>query len=251
MRLAAIYNVWDGEELLEGSIRQIRSLVDEVIIVWQDKSNYGEEYRPFLTEKILFDSTLVKYEPNLGLSGVQNETIKRQSGIDKAKELKCTHFILMDCDEYYEAHEFERAKERIDKNDLEGTVVRLFTYYKYPTLRLEFMESYYVPFIHKLKPNTLCGVRNYPFWCDPTRGINVSNVALLDCVMHHYSWIRKDIRKKLNNSSAKKNFSEKISKFIEEFETAEAGSTISYYSQKLIEVNNHFGIEEYGTGKLV
>jgi len=42
MKLAAIYNVWDGLELLPHSLRSIRSQVDCIIVVWQGRSNWGE-----------------------------------------------------------------------------------------------------------------------------------------------------------------------------------------------------------------
>ncbi len=46
MKLAAIYNVWDGVELLKHSIASIKQDVDLIIIVYQDISNFGEEFNP-------------------------------------------------------------------------------------------------------------------------------------------------------------------------------------------------------------
>jgi len=46
MKLAAIYNVWDGVELLHGSIECIKDHVNQIIIVWQNVSNIGEIYDP-------------------------------------------------------------------------------------------------------------------------------------------------------------------------------------------------------------
>jgi hypothetical protein len=238
MRLAAIYNVWDGEELLKGSIDQIKGLVDEIIIVWQDVSNFGEKYTPEFDEEIQEESIFIKYHPNLSLSGFNNEKAKRQAGIERAKELGCTHFILLDCDEYYKPEDFKAAKELIEEHDIEGSVVRLITYYKNKNWRLEGMEDYFVPFIHKLQNDTVCGYNNYPYWADPTRTINSKMVHELPqaiCVMHHLSWVRNNIERKLNNSSAKVNFSDKIPKFIEEFETAKLGDVVSYYGKRLIE----------------
>ena len=235
MKLAAIYNVWDGEELLPGSINKIQPYVDEIIIVWQEVSNYGEYYKPALPD---INAHTIKYEPTISLNGFNNEKLKRQTGIDRAKELGCTHFILMDCDEYYKPEEFKKAKEFIEAGNIEGSVVRLITYYKQTNWRLEEMEGYYVPFIHKLNPDTVCGYNQYPFYCDPTRSINCKNVVEFTpeiVVMHHYSWVRNNIERKLNNSSAKVNFSDKISKFIEEFRTAQVGDVVSYYGQRIVE----------------
>ena len=41
MILGAAYNVFDNEELLEASVRSIRSEVDFVAIVYQRTSNFG------------------------------------------------------------------------------------------------------------------------------------------------------------------------------------------------------------------
>lgn len=238
MRLAAIYNVWDGDELLKGSVDQIKGLVDDIIIVWQDVSNFGEHYTPQFDNELLEECVFIKYNPNLSLNGFNNEKIKRQAGIDKAKELGCTHFVMLDCDEYYLPDQFEAVKNAVKILGLEGTVVKLITYYKNKNWRLEGMEGYFVPFIHRLRPDTICGVNNYPFWSDPTRNINCKDVTEIEpsvCVMHHFSWVRNNIERKLNNSSAKINFSHKIPKFIEEFETAKLGDIVSYYDRKLIE----------------
>ena len=42
MKLGVSYNLFDGEELLEGSIKQIRSEVDYISVVYQEVSNFGE-----------------------------------------------------------------------------------------------------------------------------------------------------------------------------------------------------------------
>ena len=41
MKLGISYNLFDGEELLEKSINQIRNLVDYISVVYQITSNYG------------------------------------------------------------------------------------------------------------------------------------------------------------------------------------------------------------------
>ena len=42
MKLCAIYNVWDDWDLLKYSIDNITPLVDGVIVVYSEKSNFGE-----------------------------------------------------------------------------------------------------------------------------------------------------------------------------------------------------------------
>ncbi len=41
MKLGISYNIFDGEELLENSIRSIRENVDYISVVYQEISNFG------------------------------------------------------------------------------------------------------------------------------------------------------------------------------------------------------------------
>ena len=43
MKLGVSYNVFDGEELLESSIKSIRSEVDYISVVYQTVSNFGNQ----------------------------------------------------------------------------------------------------------------------------------------------------------------------------------------------------------------
>lgn len=248
MKLAAIYNVFDGLELLKGSIDCIKNDVDEIIIVYQDVSNFGEQCEDIvfkITHLLRSDFNLVcnikwkKFTPT-NISGQPNEILKRQLGIEKAKELGCTHFIQIDCDEYYE--DFGSAKKLYLDSGFEGSVCKMWTYFKLPTLRLENPEGYYVPFIHKLEPNTTTGSREYPYYCDKTRQINTKNVVELPIFMHHFSWVRRDILLKLRNSSAKRN--RDINEWASDYYNSEVkgGFYLKDFQQKLVEVDNIFNI---------
>ena len=41
MKLGVSYNIFDGEELLENSIKSIRENVDYISVVYQEVSNFG------------------------------------------------------------------------------------------------------------------------------------------------------------------------------------------------------------------
>jgi hypothetical protein len=248
MKLAAIYNVWDGDELLEGSIKQIREHVDEIVVVYQTTSNHGEHYSPKIPFRHI--STWQYFTPCLHDSPMKNEIAKRQIGIRCAQAMDCTHFILMDCDEYYDSDQFAAAKQRVEVLNLTATVVKLKTYYKLPTYQVDGFDTYFVPFICKIYPGIKCGnFREFSdkYYCDPTRQVNTGDVSQLhpqECFMHHYSWIRKNIERKLNNSSAKINFKDKIPALLEEYNKATIGSEISWYEgRKLVEVENLFNID--------
>jgi hypothetical protein len=211
LKLAAVYNVWDGEELLRGSIEQIYNHVDLIIIVYQNVSNFGESYSPVtrMAKDGLYDLDKIyfhKFEPQLR-TGFKNEIIKRQKGIEIAKANNCTHFLSLDCDEYYDSNEFEKAKNNFLNSGAGGSVCKMWTYFKDPTFRLDTPEGYHVPFIHELKSNTRTGYKDYPFYVDPTRRINETNVIELPIMMNHFSWVRDNIERKVNNSSAKSSLS--------------------------------------------
>ncbi len=206
MRLAAIYNAWDGLELLPASMKSIHDNVDLIIIVYQTVSNFGEKSddlqdvmspMPGWFKPVRF----VKYDPIISMGGSLNERAKRNLGLDEARKHGCTHFIGMDVDELYE--DFGAAKQLYIDSGHSGSVCRLQTYFRKPTFRFDTPENYYVPFIHKLTPDTKSGSSSYPFYVDPTRAINDSDVVELPIFMHHFSWCRLDIMRKARNSSAK------------------------------------------------
>jgi hypothetical protein len=239
MKLAAIYNLWDGEELLRGSVKCIEDHVDAIIIVYQSISNFGEVYCPLSSLRDLEHCYFVKFAPEEG-SGFANEKRKRNLGITVAKGLECTHFIAMDCDEYYP--NFGAAKQLYIDSGKEGSVCKMMTYFKDPTLCFENPDNYYVPFIHKLNPNTETGLPGYPFYVDPTRAINTTDVIELPILMHHFSWVRKDIKKKIRNSSAKNNIA--CSNLEADYfnPNVKEGYFVKDFGQKLMRVPNVFSI---------
>lgn len=249
MKLAAIFNIWDDWELLYHSIRNIRPLVDGVIIVASSKSNSGE------ISKIPYcwiDEELIICEPDLNKSLRENETFKRNTGLKKAKELGYTHFLMMDADEFYEPKEFLKEKERILKNDLAGTVCRTKVYFREPTLTVGY-DVTLVPFIHKITPD-LCFMWNtkYPFAfegprreirIDPTRQMNInSGMEWSDITMHHMSWVRSDIRKKIRNSTARQNIEK--STIVRDYSNAKEGYYCEFYRAKIESCENLFNLPQ-------
>ncbi len=204
MKLAALYNIWDGVENLQASVDSIQNEVDYIIFVYQDISNYGEKYNPLSEIKNIKHDVCFLFTPDLNLSPMANEKEKRNIGIKIAKSLCCTHFLHMDCDELYP--EFRNLKNEYNLSLKDGSVCKLNTYFGKSTYCFEKHDNYYVPFIHKLHENTIAGVKYYPFYVDPTRKINTNDVALLESgSMHHYSWVRNNIERKIRNSTARYN----------------------------------------------
>lgn len=247
MKLAAIYNVWDGEELLDKSMECLEGEVDLFIIVWQDVSNWGNEHNPMDNLNLYGrnDVVLAKHNPPAKATtwgqAAQHEKAKRNLGLQLALEHECTHFLHMDCDEFYE--DFREAKREYIHSGADGSVARMYTYFKRPTWRLADFDNYYVPFIHRLHKNTQAGGSKYPYYCDPTRTINTHDVALLQEPMHHMSWVRKNIKRKASNSTARGNIFK--SQLLQDYENPSTGPgtrLVDYQGQQLIEVSDQFGL---------
>jgi hypothetical protein len=242
MKLAAIYNLWDGVELLRGSMKCMDSEVDLFIIQYQNISNFGESYSPLPLDLTGIKTPVIlsEYFPVTIPCGAKNETRKRNHGLYIASVANCTHFLHVDCDEYYK--DFAKAKQEYINSGKSGSVCKIYTYFKKPTIRFENEDNYFVPFIHELKRETTSGVSQYPFYVDPTRRINQTDIAVLDIHMHHFSYVRNDIERKIRNSSAKSNIEK--SGLLNEYNSEVGNGSIikGYHNQKLIEVENYFGI---------
>jgi hypothetical protein len=239
-KLAGIWNVWDGDEHLRRSIEQIKEHLDFVIVVYQNISNIGEKYFPELPHDLIDMS--FHYQPNLLDSAQNNEENKRNIGLSLARQMNCTHFIHLDCDEMYFNEDFKLAKEECYKNNLDASFCSLKTYYKYPTKQLFPEEPYFVPFIHKIYPHTkMCFDKRYPAFVDPTRRTNTYiNHKYIDWLkMHHYSFVRKDIERKMRNSSSSSAFSNNSVTW-EEFD--KTGKMIHFKDFITIDVENYFNL---------
>lgn len=261
MKLCAIIHCWDDWYLLNHSYENIRPLVDGVIVIASSKSNYGEESpipHPWNDDVALYqyyaDDELNVFVREPFLHHPMNcETDKRNYGLKIAREQGYTHFITMDADEFYYHTEFQAAKQMFhEKHDLAGLVVESYVYFKSPTLTIG-KDITLVPHIHKLTPTIRHEFnKGYPFaWSgkqiriDPTRSLNIhSGVEMFECPMHHYSWVRKDFKKKIRNSTAKSNLER--STIVQDLLNAKEGYFCQFYQKPLVRVPNRFGIPEYG-----
>lgn len=263
MKLVAIYNVWDDWDLYFKSLENISPLVDGTICIGSSKSNFGELSYIETIHDLHQDGRdlFFQWEPNTQWDARTNETAKRNFGLQKARELGYTHFIMMDADEFYDREEFLREKKRFENPKLMGLVCRVKCYFGSPTLTIGY-DTTLVPFIHKLTPTLRHEFnKNYPFaWTfvdgvpfthtkkiriDPTRSLNINDdVEWSDITMHHFSWIRKDPAKKIRNSTAKANLER--STVVQDLANAKPGYFCEFYGKTLQEVPNVFGL--YVTG---
>lgn len=228
MKLGVSYNIFDGEELLEGSIKQIRGDVDYISVVCQTTSNFGkpcsEDLLPLLKrlkKEKLVDEVLL-YTPKIQNGGHFNEIQKRNIGLQSSLKVSCTHHMSIDCDEYYIPEQFVNLKKTIEEGDYDSSYCQMLTYYKSWEYILDPPEDYYVALITKIDENSsyvFCAPS--PVFNDPTRRVlGPKNPLILkrdQIQMHHGSYIRKDIRAKLENSSASPNFNQDIERLVEHY----------------------------------
>jgi hypothetical protein len=253
MKLAALYTVWNGLELLNGSIDQIKNDVDIIFIGWQWRSNKGErsnEIENFLSQ---YDNdpkiVLIEFIPNFKNNTKKNELDKHNHLLEAARSEGCSHFVLLATDHYYEPEQFKATKEMIIERGCKITVSKMFTYYKRPEWRLDPPELYYMPFICEIAKDTRFEFSGrYPVTVDPSLKLFPISVFYAlqpkDLIMHHYSMIREDIENKFNNAAASIRWTpEKIETFTNEYKGAELGDSIQYFGgRKLIAVENFFNI---------
>lgn len=251
MKLAAIFCAWsDCTDLLEKSVDNILPVVDDVIIVWSHTSHRGE-FVPFRLWQMSPKVNFIQCEPVLGQGWIpqRNEIHRRNVGLDYARAIGCTHFLTMDGDEFYHQADVEMEKKRMELENLNGLVCGLRVYVKEPTLWCE--DHTIVPFIQKLTPEVSLGdYQHYPFTydkdhqchIDPTRRpSHRTRVEWSDVIMHHFSYVRKDIELKIRNSSA--NLVRSRDVILRELEQAAPGRESLLYHRTLKECEDVFKIK--------
>lgn len=233
MKLCGIWIVWDDWDLLEHSINAIMSELNGIIIVASERSTTGE-FSPIPDE---WRDKVEIYEPHAGLPQRDNERAKRNFGLNLAKKRGFSHFLMLDADEFYEAQAIKEGKAMFDDPNLNGIVCGSKIYIRTPELCIDDITR--VPFIHKLTPDLEFKKNySYPHSCghkgifiDPTRTLNLETGVIFSrqIIMHHMTLIRKDVRKKIRNSSG-----DRIKQYgnlmIEDYKKAKPGYRLRYYN---------------------
>ena len=221
MKLGYVINAFDATEHLESIITEIKSELNYVAAIWQklsywknpmDKEDLDELNR---LKSIGLIDELIEFKPNFSKYSREQECDKRNMAIDISKQRGCSHVISADADEYYSLDQFTKAKNLIIKNGWSITYCSYVNYYKDFNHYLVYPFRPGVPFIHStFFKYTYNGPAPMP--TDPTRRIlNPSNLGTYifpdeTIRMGHAAWIRRDIRKKLVNWSAKNHFKKEL-----------------------------------------
>lgn len=223
MRLSAVFNFFDGGELLVPALCNIRPHVDHISLITQDISNYGNAMS--VRSKAALDAavalglidTLSNYTPDLTLPGGINEFRKRAMGIRCARNAGADHLMFCDVDEFYRGDQLEAAKSYMVEHRVDFSTVGYQNYYRRPTWRLVPGEDFSGPrfnvsFLCRMTDQT---VHEHGSWypvidVDPTRRIHVRGgrhhfFAASAIAMHHMTGVRLDMEEKLSNSSCNDN----------------------------------------------
>jgi len=248
MKLAISYNLFDGEELLEASIKSVRDSADHINVIYQKISNWGEpcsnsleDLLSDLLKKKLIDK-IHKYSPKNTSAG-KNELYKRNIGLQIAKTKLCSHFLTMDCDEFYQKKQFDEAKKFIISNKIMASSCKFINYIKKPTWQIQEIPKMYIPFIAKINFLSYLSRKSYfPVLVDPTRKMNGDKKFKFfeenDLRMEHMNMVRKDILKKYNNSSSRKYIEQEFIQKVISYEFPN-----KFFGSNVFEVENVFNIK--------
>ena len=217
---------FEGIEHIKNITYEIRELVDTIVICLQKESYHGE---PIHQEDVDLANQLLEYgyvddiiwfkatdlhteEGNAGPRWI--ETDKRNFILDYLENTaKCSHSLVIDSDEFYDKEDFEYAKNLLDKDEsARVSYCQYINYYRDYSHVLVWPFLAYVPFITESSFRFHFENGTFTLPSDPTRRYVTDSsvtpkILAFDIIkMHHLSWIRIDIEKKLHNWSAKRYF---------------------------------------------
>lgn len=222
---------FEGTELIKSITAEIRSEVDYIIVCLQKKSYHGQPIEQFDIDEIemcknagLVDE-IIWYDPDLSYLNTPNfdpkiprllETEKRNMMIQHLQDNGCTHDIIIDSDEFYKYENFKKAKQIFNDDDnMHVSYCQYINYYRDTQHYMLWPWESYVPFIADIKYRFEYEKGTFNLPSDPTRRylipqddeckqFHTFNWHIIN--MNHLSWIRLDIRKKLDAWSSKKYF---------------------------------------------
>lgn len=257
MITGASYNVFNGEEHLLASLRSIRPAMDHINLVVQHISNVGLPARPQLQDVVqkavaekLADA-VVWYEPDLHLAPVLNEHAKRNIGLQAARAVGVTHFMTMDCDEYYLREEVENAKVQIISNSLRATAVRTYLHIARPIYRSRLPDITCSAFLTAITDDSkIVLADSYPVPVDPTRRLRCGDAEVYvfpaeTVSMRHMNLVRHDLSWKLANSTnaAAKEFMSEVAQVCSSWRPGDLLQFPGKPAMDIIQVDDIFGID--------
>jgi hypothetical protein len=218
--------VFDDVCHLRNMLTEVRTYCDEIVVCLQNESYYGnpidqnvvKHIGKLVEEKLVDDVIWFKPENLHEEEGNHSprfvETDKRNYILDFLEKNGCSHAMVIDSDEFYDAEDFERAKGIIDRTpQITTSYCQYINYYRDYRHLMVWPFLCYVPFITEIKYRFDFKNGSFDKPSDPTRRYLMTDPGDHYCVlsfgtvkMHHLSWIRQDIRQKIDNWSSRKYF---------------------------------------------
>ena len=154
--------------------------------------------------------------------------------------------MTIDTDEFYTEKQLQFMKKEMEDGDYGTGYCQHLQYYHDSIYQLKYPERQYVATIEKIMPNTKY-IYNIPciIPIDPTRKTNNVKENELryrifsrkECQMHHLSFVRKDIKKKLWNHSSKRFFTEEsVNRIVKYYNSWKYPQRCMWAGEKLLEV---------------
>lgn len=239
--------VFDGEELLPFAVKAIRPAVNHISVTYQTTSYFGNPARSDLlhTLKQCDVDELIHYEPDLTLHPKENELKLRNIGLEASKRAGCTHHISSDVDEFYIASQLETAKYLITDHDCSIVINEM--YYKDPTFKIVPCQNLMATSIHPV--SNYYEMSNFPYPIEQTRRHHTFNKCKVftkeELIIHHMSYVRRDISRKLNNSQTGPSYN--LNRFLEKFDKYQVGQLMhiapDFLNRRTILVEDQFNIK--------
>ena len=247
---------FDGFELLEFAVKSIRGQIDHISVTYQTTSYFGNqaeiELLPTL-EKLKsegFIDELIFYEPDLKLPPKENELRLRNIGLEASRKAGCSHHISADVDEFYDANQLNYVKKVMEDGGYNYSVARTIAYYKDPTYLVWPEQDLLVTLIHSVdnEYNKDMKYPDFPFHMETTRKLLKTDrfkvLSREEFVIHHMSYVRRDIRRKFDNSDNGRFYN--IDKFVKQINNYKLGERVcllpDYLNRRTRLVENKFGI---------
>ena len=200
MILGVTYTVFSGLELLKPSIQNIRPFAQHIVVVWSPISSTGEAavnyIKPLLDDLVkskLVDE-LVEFNPaitNIPVKMQDNCRMKREVGRLLCLKAGCTHHLIRDCDEFFDADQFASMLDIFPTVDCTLSMIREYAHY--PTKRLKNLSGLYVPIVQNIK-GKLHRYNIFKVTVDMGRTVsNIDSFRILkpdELVMHHFTFVR-------------------------------------------------------------
>jgi hypothetical protein len=226
---------FEGTEHIKNIAYEVRNECDYIVVCLQRKSYVGDdisredidECERLLSKKLIDNIIWFEFDNNLNKrakDGVDIREVPRRIEADKRNYIiqhlednGCSHAIVVDSDEFYDGTQFKIAKKCINDNDADTvTYCQYVNYWRDYQHYIVWPFKTFVPFISpiRFRYEFRCGC--FGFAVDPTRiykleiGDSYSIFEWNIVHMNHFSWIRKDIRKKINSWSSKKYFTQQF-----------------------------------------